>query len=233
MKKINWKNKVVLGVGAHADDLDMLAGGTFAKAIREGAIGYYCILTNGNRGSIDKKFSSNRLITIRKSEQQKAAKILGIKKVYFFGYSDCELKPELKIKKRLVALIRTLKPDVVIGLDPSRYYFSEINYINHADHRAAGEITIDAVFPMCRDHLFAPRLGKAHKVPYLFLASFEDANYYENISGAFDVKLNALREHKSQIEDTLKTWKWVKAFSKKIGKKAHYKYAESFRVITL
>jgi len=47
------KNKVVLGIAAHPDDLDFAASGTIAKWTKQGAICYYLICTNGCKGSDD------------------------------------------------------------------------------------------------------------------------------------------------------------------------------------
>jgi len=235
MKKMNWKNKIVLGVNAHPDDLDFVAGGTLAKAAKAGAEVYYVIFTSGNKGNAgNPKLSASRLVSIRKKEQTQAAKILGIKKVFFLNHNDSELEANLKTKKELVKLIRKLKPNVVFGLDPSRYYSSIGGFVNHTDHRAAGEITIDACYPMCRDRLCMPDAGPPHKVGYLFLATFDDANYFEDISKTIDIKTEALQSHKSQIADFNNMSNWVRDLSKKIGKKSKkHKFAECFRVIDL
>lgn len=235
MKKINWKNKIVLGVNAHPDDLDFAAGGTLARAAKAGADVYYVVFTKGNKGNAgDLKLTAAQLVKIRKKEELRAAKILGIKKVFFLNHNDCELEANLKTKKELVKLIRKLKPDVVIGLDPSRYYFLKADFVNHTDHRAAGEITIDAVYPMCRDLLCMPDAGPPHKVDYLLLATFDDANYFEDISKTIDIKIEALRSHKSQIADLNNMSYWVRDLSKKFGKKSKkHKYAECFRILDL
>ncbi len=235
MKPFNWKNKIVLGVNAHPDDLDFAAGGTLAKAVASGASIYYAVFTKGNKGNAgNPKLSMAELIGIRRREQLASAKALGIKKVFFFGHNDCELEANRKTKKELVRLIRALKPDVVVGLDPSRYYSPKGGFINHADHRAAGEITVDAVWPLSRDALSMPGAGPPHKVDYLFLATFDDANYFEDISKTIDIKIEALKFHRSQIPDLGHMSHWVRDLSKKFGKKSKkHKYAECFRAINL
>lgn len=235
MKKINWKNKIVLGVNAHPDDLDFGAGGTIAKAVRAGATVYYAIFTDGDKGnSGDRKMRAKELVKTRRREEERAAKILGVKKVFYFSYKDCELTPTLEAKKRLVKLIRKLKPDILIGLDPSRYYSRSQDFIHHTDHRAAGEITIDAAYPMCRDRLIMPDAGPPHKVDHLLLLTLDDANYFEDIEKTFPIKVKAIAAHQSQVPDPKTMPKWFKSWAHQIGKKSRkYTCAESFRLIQL
>jgi len=235
MPPFSWKNKVVLGVNAHPDDLHFGAGATLAKAAREGAVVYCAVLTNGNKGNAgNRKLGSKELVKIREKEQLHAAKVLGVTKVFFFGYPDCELAPTMAAKQKLVRLIRRLKPDVVIGLDPSRYYSPSHNLVHHADHRAAGEITLDATYPLCRDRLCFPNAGPPHRVPYLFLVTFDDANYFENISRTLATKIRTLACHKSQIADMQNMPQFVKQWAITCGRKSRrYRLAESFRFIQL
>ena len=96
------KNKIILGVAAHPDDLDFIASGTVAKWIKQGAIGYYLICTNGCKGSEDLKMTEAKLIKIRRQEQIIAGKIIGLKNVFFLKHNDTELVADLKLKKEIV-----------------------------------------------------------------------------------------------------------------------------------
>jgi LmbE family N-acetylglucosaminyl deacetylase len=73
----------------------------------------------------------------------------------------------------------------------------------HRDHRIAGQVTLDAVFPYARDHLSYPDLIKKgfrpHKVRELFLWYSEDINYRSDITETFHLKVAALRCHQSQV----------------------------------
>ena len=114
--------KIILGIAAHPDDLDVGAGGTIAEFIRRGAIVHYLILTNGSKGSDDPDMTSEKLITIRRSEQQKALEIVAGTSVTFLDYPDGELEITMGLKKDIVKVIRTIKPDVVITMDPTVIY---------------------------------------------------------------------------------------------------------------
>src|SRR5271156_4807286 len=96
------KKLVVLGVGAHSDDLDFGAAGTFAKFAKDGADCYYLILTDGSKGSKDPKMSAKRLAELRIKEQKSSAKMLGIKEVFFLHRTDGELVADLKLRKEIV-----------------------------------------------------------------------------------------------------------------------------------
>jgi LmbE family N-acetylglucosaminyl deacetylase len=138
----------------------------------------------------------------------------------------------MKLKKDIVREIRTIKPDVVVTMDPSMLYSAQRGFINHPDHRAAGQAALDAVFPLARDHLSFPELYsqgyQPHKTKTVLLTNFEKGNYYVDTSGTFAKKEAALKEHASQIHDIGKTMDRMKNMASMIGEKAGYKLAESF-----
>ncbi|HUC87982.1 MAG TPA: PIG-L deacetylase family protein [Candidatus Binatia bacterium] len=224
--------KVVLAVAAHPDDLEYGIAGSIATWVKEGAEAYYLILTNGNKGSEDRSLSCNQLRDIRRAEQEAAGKVLGLKQVFFADYDDGLLTVSPEVKRDIVRVIRRVKPDVVLTMDPTMVY-SEAGFINHTDHRAAGQSTIDAVFPLARDHLSFPELLKdeglePHKVKTLLLTNFDKQNFYVDISKSLDAKLKALAEHKSQIPDWNAAETRVHNWAELVGGKAGVTYAEGF-----
>lgn len=222
--------EIILAVAAHPDDLDFSTSGTIAKWIREGATAYYLILTDGSKGSNDLQMTSKKLIKIRRQEQLAAAKILGVKKVFFLNYPDCELVADLKLKKEITQKIRQLKPTKVVTINPQVLFSVKRNFVNHSDHRAAGLATIDSVYPLARDHLTFPQQLKEglkpHKVKELYLSSFAEGNFISDISQTFDLKIAALRAHKSQVDD--KALRRVEEWSRQAGRRRGFKYAEVF-----
>src|SRR3990167_3444387 len=140
------KPKIVLGVAAHPDDLEFGAGGTIAKWAGQGAKVYYLVLTDGSKGSSDKNISPKELAKIRRQEQHDAAKVLSVKEVFFCNYEDCKLDCSQDVKRDIARQIRIVKPDVVITMDPTMIYAPDSGFINHPDHRAAGQATLDAVY---------------------------------------------------------------------------------------
>ena len=97
-------NMIALGVAAHPDDLDFGASGTFAKWAKEGAECYYLICTNGCKGSDDPKMTEAKLIKIRREEQIRAGKVIGLRGVFFLNHNDTELVADLKLKKEIVRM---------------------------------------------------------------------------------------------------------------------------------
>ncbi len=224
--------KVVLGIAAHPDDLDFGSAGTMATFAKQGAEIHYLILTDGSKGSDDMEMTSAELVKIREDEQRNALKILGGKGVTFLGYPDGELQITLELKKDIVKVIRTIKPDVVITMDPSMIYSTKRGFINHPDHRAAGQAALDSVFPLARDHLAFPELFAngflPHKTPTVLLTNFDNSTYVVDISDNLDIKLEALKAHASQIGDMDSVTKWVTEGAATTGQPAGYKYGEGF-----
>lgn len=230
-------NKVILAVGAHPDDLEFGASGTVVKFVRQGAIAYYVICTDGSRGSNDPLMTHESLSLIRKKEQEKACSLLGVKKVFFLNHKDTELISDRKLKEELVRIIRTVKPDIVISMDPTFYYSVKSGFINHTDHRAAALAAMDACFPLSRDRLtfleHEKRGLKPHKVKELWLVSFEKTDFLVDITETIEIKLKALSLHKSQFGDFSKIEKRVKDRAKMLGKSKGFNFAENFVRIKL
>lgn len=226
------KPKVVLGVAAHPDDLDFGSSGTMAKFASQGAEVHYLIITDGSKGSSDFSISPETLIKTREEEQRNALKILGGQSVTFLGYPDANLEMSMNLKKEIVKVIRSLKPEVVITMDPTMFYSEARGFINHPDHRVAGQATLDAVFPLARDHLVFPELYadgyKPHKVKTVLLTNFDKQNFFVDISDTFDLKIKALAAHKSQVPDINQTKVWLKQVAKMQGGRAGFDLAEGF-----
>ncbi len=223
--------KIILGIAAHPDDLDIGAGGTIAHYAQQGAEIHYLILTDGSKGSDDPNMSSAQLIEIRHEEQENALQILGGKNITFLDHPDGELEITMELKKEIVKTIRTVRPDIVITLDPTFVYSAKTGHINHPDHRAAGQATLDAVFPLARDRLAFPDLQatgyEPHKTPTVLLINFDGGNYTVDIASTFEKKLEAAKAHMSQF-GTLEGRTWVHDLAKAQGESEGYQAGESF-----
>lgn len=186
---------------AHPDDPEFFCGGTIALWSAAGTEVTYLILTNGNKGSDDPEMTPEALAATRREEQQAAADVLGVKRVIYLNEPDGELQPTLGLRKRVVAEIRRYKPYTVIAPDPTRYFYA--TYINHADHRAAGVVAIDAIFPAARNRMYHPELLaqdlEPHAVKEVCLVGAEFPDRWIDVSGVFETKLEAIRRHVSQV----------------------------------
>jgi len=223
--------QIILGVAAHPDDLDVGAGGTLATFAAQGAEVHYLILTDGGKGSDDPSMTSTQLTEIRHNEQRTALEIIGGKSITFLDYPDGELEVTMELKKQIVKTIRTIKPDVVITMDPTVVYSAANGIINHPDHRAAGQATLDAVFPLARDRLTFPELlaegYEPHKTATVLMVNFNESNFAVDITHSFETKIKALKAHVSQFGN-LENVSWIHDMAKEQGKQAGYELAESF-----
>lgn len=224
--------QVVLGVAAHPDDLDFGASGAMAKWAASGAKVYYLILTDGSKGSADPGMTPEKLTQIRRTEQKAALQALGGTSVEFLDYPDGHLEVTMDLKKDIVQAIRTHKPDVVVTMDPTTVYAAQRGFINHPDHRAAGQATLDAVFPLARDHMTYPDLHQAgykpHKTPVILLINFENPNFYVDVSDVVDRKFQVMSAHKSQGFDSANTQSRAAELMANMGRHAGCRYAEAF-----
>lgn len=222
-----------LVVAPHPDDGESGAGGTIAKLVQRGCNVILAVCTNGDKGTSRRDLSSKELARIREIEQGEAAKVLGVSHLAMLGFPDQGLEDSDEFREKIVRLIRKHRPDIVFTMDPSR------PYINHRDHRMAGRVTLDAVFPYARDPLPYPHhLAEGlepHKVRHVYLWGSENADAYFDVSDTLDVKMKALSCHQSQMGepgDETRTMRWRKRYEE-IGQKAGVKYAEAFKHIEL
>jgi len=196
--------KKIAVVMAHPDDAEFVCAGAIARWADEGHEIVYVLLTSGDKGSDDPAMTPERLAATREAEQREAARILGARDVIFMRCPDGELEPDLKLRRELVRVIRRLKPDVVVCQDPTVRWV-DTQYINHPDHRAAGEATLAAVFPAARDRMNFPELLaeglEPHKVREIYLAGAQTPDVAIDITAYIDRKLESLRAHVSQIGD--------------------------------
>jgi len=221
-------------VVAHPDDAEFMAAGTVAKWARDGATVTYVVVTKGDKGSEDPDVTPAQLAATREQEQRAAGEVLGVKNFEFMGYPDGYLEHTLDLRRDLARVIRTHRPEVVICFDPTNRFLSD-NYVNHPDHRASGDATIDAVFPTARDRLTFPELLEAgfepHKVAQLWLGASGQPNVAVDIGETLDLKCEALLAHTSQLgPDVIEFAKQLARWS---AEGQDFEFGESFRRFVL
>jgi len=190
---------IALAIGAHPDDIEFGCGGTLAKWAAAGCLIHHLILTDGSKGTWNPEADTAALVALRREEQREAARRLGAQgQVLFFDQVDGELEESPQLRDRVVAEIRKLKPDVVLGHDPWK------RYRLHPDHRRAGFLTCDALVA-ARDPHFSKQLGLAHHRPsHLLLWEADAPDHGEDISQTVEIKISALLAHETQFESTMK-----------------------------
>lgn len=232
----SYANKKVLAFGAHPDDIEFACGATMAMLADAGAEVHFVIITDGNRGSRQHSFEKKDLVASRQTEAENAASILGAKSFLFLEEEDGNLIADIAFKERIVRAIRTIKPDMVFGHDPS-WYYSNLEKggaaVNHTDHRAAGEAVIDAVYPLARDlQSFPDQILEgldAHVVPELYLFSHGvEPNFAFDVTGFVETKIKSIHAHVSQIDDPEGLAKRMTDRAEEVGKRHGFKHGEAF-----
>ncbi len=223
----------VMILAAHPDDAEFGAAGTVARWVNEGREVVYVICTNGDKGSGDRSLTPEKISAMRKKEQRAAADTLGVREVVFLDYPDQGLEDTPEFRKQIVRLIRTFRPKTLVTSDPYR------RYLWHRDHRIAGQVAMDAVFPYARDHLAYPDLLEEglepHKVEEILFWAADDINFRSDISAAYDRKIAALRCHKSQMKafNSADPFDWLKNRCRDMAQGESYELAEGFHRVEL
>ena len=227
----------VLVFTPHADDAEVGSGGSIAKWTSEGRDVVLCVVTNGAMGSNDPAVRRDDLIATRVREQHEAASILGIAEVVFMGYEDGYVTDSHDLRRDMIREIRRHKPDVVVGPDPSLYYFERF-YVNHPDHRAVGEAFLAAVnpgaatVPLYRAELFDQGF-LPHALKACLLSLSPQSDYAVDVTAHLDTKVKALRAHASQFANGDEMEGFMRSMGEEIAQRVGQAegYAEAFKLM--
>lgn len=164
--------RTLLGIFAHPDDESFGPGGTLAKYAAEGVAVHIAIATDGAAGSMAEGHEVEReqLAAVRAGELDAAATILGAT-LHRLGYRDSGMKgdpanehpdawiraDETEAVRRVVKLIREVRPQVILTHDETGGYF-------HPDHIQCWHITTQA-FHAAGDPAQFPDIGPAPYQP--------------------------------------------------------------------
>jgi len=223
----------VLVITAHPDDCEFGAGGTVAKLVKEGKDVGLVVVTNGDKGSSDRSMTPPRLAAIRAEEQRNASRTLGVEPVTFLGYPDGEVEDTRALRLDVAREIRRFRPDLVICQNPQRTYNLGAS---HRDHRVAGGVALDCVYPLSRDHLAFPELMpefEPYQVREVYVMQWQNPHLAVDISDVMDLKIKALACHASQFKDFPAVEKRVRDRGAELGKPHGYAYAETFDRIVM
>jgi LmbE family N-acetylglucosaminyl deacetylase len=218
-------------VVAHPDDSEFSSAGTVARLKDAGKRVVLIQVTSGDKGSPDLDADSTQLAQIREAEQLEAARRLGMDEVVFLRCEDGALMPDLGLREKIVRMIRTHKPDVIITHDPFR------PYALHPDHRAVGLASTDAVYPTARDPLYFPEHLKdgltPHKTAEIWFFGPEHPDKIVDITETFDRKMHALRAHQTQIGNSDDLEQRMRDRAHEIAEGLEFELGEAFKVIQM
>ncbi len=196
----------ILAIGAHPDDIEFGCGGTLIKYAQNGHNVFMLILTDGCFGGDP---------VVRRCEQEKAAKFIGVKKVFWGGFRDTELVESRELILKIDEVVSKVKPDIAL-----------LNYIEdiHQDHRAAAQAGISAT-RYVKEVLFFEVPTTQHFEPDIFV----------DIKSIILKKLQLLKMHCSQVNRTkvenLSILESVQSCVGFRGFQGRVKYAEGFKAL--
>ncbi len=232
-----WPEKQrVLVILAHPDDPEFFCGATLARWSRAGHEITYVLLTCGDKGRNDdnRHIPGNELCELRHAEERAAANVIGVIDVNFLDMDDGYLIPDLPLRKEVVRIIRQFKPDILVTCDPQNLFATY--GLNHPDHRAAGQVVLDAVFPAAGNELFFPDLidegWPPHSPKEVWASLTSQPNLVVDVTDTWDIKIQALKQHKSQIGDPQTLEKRMRSRRTEESTDENPKYEEKFRVIS-
>ena len=145
--------RTILIAYPHPDDESFGNGGTIARYTSQGVAVHYACATRGECGTVDAPFLEGYadIAELRTAEQTCAAKALSLAAVHFLGYRDSGMPgapdnlhpnafmqaPLERVTGQLVALIRALRPQVIVTFNPyGGYGHPDHIHIHHATHAA-------------------------------------------------------------------------------------------------
>ncbi len=226
----------ILVILAHPDDPEFFCGATLARWTRAGHKVTYLLLTCGDKGfnpATQPDMTPEKLCGIRHLEQAEAAKVIGAEPPLFMDLPDGYLIPDLNLRRDVVREIRRHKPDILVTCDPQNLFATY--GINHPDHRACGQVVLDAVFPAAGNPAYFPELivqaFPPHMPKEVWCSLTTQPNTAIDATDTWDIKLQGILQHKSQVPDPDKLIERMKSRRTEDSTDEHPRYEEKFRVI--
>ena len=231
-----WPEKQrILVILAHPDDPEFFCGATLARWAKAGHEISYFLLTCGDKGRNDnnRHIPGDELCALRHDEERAAANVLGVREVNFLDKEDGYLVADLALRREVVRIIRQAKPDVLVACDPQNLFATY--GLNHPDHRAAGQVVLDAVFPAAGNELFFPELLKEGWQPHtpkeVWVTLTSQPTVTLDVTDTWELKIEALKHHVSQIGDPIKFEERIRSRHTADSTPENPRYEETFRVI--
>jgi LmbE family N-acetylglucosaminyl deacetylase len=189
--------QTAIAIGAHPDDIEFYMAGTLVLLRRAGWETHYLNVGNGCCGSV--QYNANKTRLVRRAEAKRAAKVLGAHFHESFC-NDVEILFEIKLLRRLAAVIREVKPNILLTHPP-------VDYME--DHTETCRLAVTAAFSHAMPNFRSvpPRptaeydITIYHAMPHSLrdpLRRLVVPGAFVNTASVQDVKRAALAEHKSQ-----------------------------------
>jgi LmbE family N-acetylglucosaminyl deacetylase len=182
----------VLAIGAHPDDLEILAGGTLARCAERGDRVTMAIVTDGSAGHAE--IPAPELAAIREREAREAAGVIGAAFVWL-GLRDEFVFNDEPTRLLLLETVRAARADLILTHNPDDY---------HPDHRAVSRAVFDASFIMGLPNVETPSPA-CPGVPTLYYCdSLAGQGFlpseYVDVTETWETKRRMLACHSSQVD---------------------------------
>ena len=198
----------ILAIGAHPDDIEFGCGGSLTKYSQRGHQLFLLVMTGGGSGAPSET---------RMAEQTAARQILGAEDIFWGGYQDTHLGVDAEMIKKIESVIASVKPEFIFCHFPDD---------THQDHRHLAQAVMSAT-RYIRNVLFYEGPTTQNFNPQV----------YVDIADTLEVKLEALRAHRSQVMKTniedLSIIEVVRSCANFRGIQGRVKYAEAFHALRL
>lgn len=139
------------------------------------------------------------IMLCRKASQpqvRKAAEVLGVKEVSFLNFEYGTVDLSIESKKKLIKLIREVKPDIIITQDPD-HSFHDLD----PDRRPAMILLLESIALASRDFALEEMSGLApHPIPTIYYMTPHHPNTVVDITDVWDKKEKAMDMLESQME---------------------------------
>ncbi|MFY9806537.1 MAG: PIG-L deacetylase family protein [Pseudonocardiaceae bacterium] len=191
-----------LVVVAHPDDADFWAGGTVARWSAAGIVVTYLVLTDGDAGGFELATPRADVPRVRRSEQEVAAGLLGVRDVRFLGLAEGTIAQGIELRRQIARVIRQVRPRRLLTWSPE-WNWSRFRTSCHIDHRATGELALTAAYPDAGNAFAHPELISREAlepwtVEEIWMINAREPNHFVDVTDTFDQKIEALRAHRSQ-----------------------------------
>ena len=206
----------MLAVGAHADDVEIGCGGTVARHVKNGDNVIILVMTESSYTYYDGRVL--RTQEEGETEEVDAAKVLGAKLINL-GFET----KNVPYSKETVEAINEVIDKYNIDFIYTHWYHD-----SHQDHRRTTQSVLSGGRYIKNILMYEPEYPAGRSY-----SGFHN-QYYVDITSTFEIKMEALKQHKSQIkkygDDFLGA---VEARARHRGYEIGNKYAECFEVLRL
>lgn len=206
----------ILVVGAHLDDIELAAGGTLAKAVKNGH--KVKVLIMSKSGYTNKEGKIQRSDDVAVEEGVKALNTLGIKDIEILDFPTKDIPFRSDVVNAIDVSMSKYNPDIIFTHHP---------FDTHQAHEGVAKATIAAARRRNTVYFFEPIAPSGRSY-----VAFKPQMYVD-IGETVDLKIKALKCHKSEY-NKFGGENWIDGVKARCGFRGYEigkKYAEAFEVL--